>query len=169
MVETMDTNVGRVLDGLNRLGLDENTIVIFTSDNGGYPPITSNLPFRGGKGWAYEGGTREPWLVKWPGVTQPRSECHVPVIFTDVFPTVLEMAGLPLRPDLHCDGTSFAPLLKGDNKPIHDALFLALSPLRQLRLRPIQCPSHRRLEVDRVARRPIGRPLQSRERPRRTK
>ena len=123
MVETMDTNVGRVLDGLKRLGLNENTVVIFTSDNGGYPPITSNLPFRGGKGWAYEGGTREPWLVKWPGVTRPGSECDVPVIFTDVFPTVLEMAGLPLRPDLHCDGVSFAPLLKGEDKPLHDALF----------------------------------------------
>jgi arylsulfatase A-like enzyme len=123
MVETMDTNVGRVLDGLKQLNLDDNTIVIFTSDNGGYPPITSNLPFRGGKGWAYEGGTREPWLVKWPGVTKPHTECHVPVIFTDIFPTVLEMAGLPLRPDLHCDGLSFAPLLKGHNKPLHDALF----------------------------------------------
>ena len=123
MVETMDTNVGRMLDGLKRLGLDENTVVVFTSDNGGYPPIKSNLPFRGGKGWAHEGGTREPWLVKWPGVTRRGSECHVPVIFTDVFPTVLEMAGLPLHPDLHCDGVSFVPLLNGQDKPLHDALF----------------------------------------------
>ena len=123
MVETLDTNVGRVLDKLERLDLDENTIVLFTSDNGGYPPITSNLPFRGGKGWAYEGGTREPWIVKWPGVTQPKTTCDVPVIFTDIFPTVLEMVGLPLRPDLHCDGLSFVPLLKGETKPIHDALF----------------------------------------------
>ena len=80
-------------------------------DNGGYPPITSNLPFRGGKGWAYEGGTREPWIVKWPGVTQPKTTCDVPIVFTDIFPTVLEMVGLPLRPDLHCDGLSFVPLL----------------------------------------------------------
>lgn len=123
MVETMDTNVGRVLDHLKKTGLDKNTIVIFTSDNGGYPPITSNLPFRGGKGWAYEGGTREPWLVKWPGVTQPGSQCDVPVIFTDVFPTVLEMAGLPQRPKLHCDGVSFTSLLKGKEDAIHDALF----------------------------------------------
>ncbi len=123
MVETMDANVGRVLDGLKRMGLDKNTIVIFTSDNGGYPPITSNLPFRGGKGWAYEGGTREPWLVKWPGVTQPGSECRVPVIFTDVFPTVLDMVGLPSRPDLHLDGVSFTPLLRGEDKPLHDAIF----------------------------------------------
>ncbi len=123
MVETMDTNVGRVLDGLKRLGLDEKTIVIFTSDNGGYPPIASNLPFRGGKGWAYEGGTREPWLVKWPGVTKAGSVCDVPVIFTDIFPTVLEIVGLPLRPELHLDGSSMVPLLKGEDKPLHDALF----------------------------------------------
>ena len=123
MVETMDTNVGRLLDGLKRMGLDDNTVVIFTSDNGGYPPVTCNLPFRGGKGWAYEGGVREPWIVKWPGVTRPGSVCDVPVIFTDVFPTVLEMAGLSLRPDLHSDGVSFAPLLSGGQQPIHDALF----------------------------------------------
>ena len=123
MIETMDTNVGRVLNKLEMLNLDENTVVIFTSDNGGYPPITSNLPFRGGKGWAYEGGVREPWIIKWPGVTQPGSKCHVPVIFTDLFPTVLEMAGLPLRPDLHLDGVSITSLLKGNNNPVHKDLF----------------------------------------------
>ncbi|NOY00332.1 MAG: sulfatase, partial [Verrucomicrobia bacterium] len=123
MVETMDTNVGRVLDKLKSLDLDENTIVIFTSDNGGYPPIASNLPFRGGKGWGYEGGIREPWLVKWPGVTQAGSVCDVPVIFTDIFPTVLDMVGLPLQPDLHLDGTSITPLLKGGNESLHEELF----------------------------------------------
>ncbi len=123
MVETLDTNVGRILDGLKQMGIEENTIVIFTSDNGGYPPVASNLPFRGGKGWAYEGGVREPWLVKWPGVTKAGSVCDVPVIFTDIFPTVLEMVGLPLQPDLHLDGTSITALLKGDSKPLHDALF----------------------------------------------
>ncbi len=123
MVETLDTNVGRLLDGLKRMGLENNTIVIFTSDNGGYPPVASNLPFRGGKGWAYEGGVREPWLVKWPGVTQAGSVCDVPVIFTDIFPTVLDMVGLPLRPDLHLDGVSIVPLLKGESGSVHDALF----------------------------------------------
>ena len=110
MVETMDTNVGRIMDGLQKFGLEENTIVIFTSDNGGFPPISCNLPFRGGKGWGYEGGTREPWIVKWPGTTQPGSTCDVPVIFTDIFPTVLEMAGQELRPDLHLDGKSITAL-----------------------------------------------------------
>lgn len=123
MVETMDTNVGRVLDKLKSLDLDKNTIVIFTSDNGGYPPISSNLPFRGGKGWGYEGGIREPWLVKWPGMTQAGSVCDVPVIFTDIFPTVLDMVGLPLQPELHLDGTSITPLLKGGNESLHDELF----------------------------------------------
>jgi len=123
MVETMDTNVGRILDGLKKMNLEENTIVFFTSDNGGYPPITSNLPFRGGKGWAYEGGVREPWLVKWPGVTKAGSVCDVPVIFTDIFPTVLEMTGQSLRPELHLDGTSITSLLKGETAALHDALF----------------------------------------------
>ncbi len=123
MIETMDSNVGRIMDRLDQLNLDKDTIVIFTSDNGGFPPIACNLPFRGGKGWAYEGGTREPWIVKWPGVTKPASRCDIPVIFTDIFPTVLEMANLPLRPDLHCDGVSFTSLLKGENKPIHDCIF----------------------------------------------
>ncbi len=123
MVETMDTNVGRILDGLKEMNLEENTIVIFSSDNGGYPPIASNLPFRGGKGWAYEGGVREPWLVKWPGVTKAGSVCDVPVIFTDIFPTVLDMIGQPLRPDLHLDGTSITSLLKGETEALHDALF----------------------------------------------
>ena len=124
MVETMDTNVGRIIDGLKKLNLEENTIVIFTSDNGGYPPVSCNLPFRGGKGWAYEGGTREPWIVKWPGKTKPGSVCDVPVIFTDIFPTVLEMTGQPQRPELHLDGTSIAPLLLGEKvEKIHDALF----------------------------------------------
>ncbi len=123
MVETLDTNVGRILDGLKQMDLEKNTIVIFSSDNGGYPPIASNLPFRGGKGWAFEGGVREPWLVKWPGVTKAGSVCDVPVIFTDIFPTVLEMVGLPLRPELHLDGVSITSLLKGEGEPVHDALF----------------------------------------------
>jgi arylsulfatase A-like enzyme len=66
---------------------------------------------------------REPWIVKWPGVTKPGSTCDVPVMNTDILPTVLEVAGLPAKPDLHKDGVSFASLLKGETKPVHDALF----------------------------------------------
>ena len=122
MIETMDTNVGRIMAKLVELGLADNTVILFTSDNGGHF-ITSNRPLRGCKGWLYEGGVREPWFVRWPGVTKPGSTCDVPIINTDIFPTLLEAAGLAAMPDLHRDGISIVPLLKGDAKPTHDALF----------------------------------------------
>ena len=117
MVEAMDAAIGRVLDELDRLKLSENTVVFFMSDNGGLSTSeghpTSNLPLRAGKGWLYEGGIREPWLVRWPGVTQSGSVCRTPVISMDFYPTMLEMAGLELRPDQHRDGISLVTLLKG--------------------------------------------------------
>ena len=117
MVEAMDRACGKVLDALKELSLDDNTIVIFMSDNGGLSTSeghpTSNLPLRAGKGWMYEGGIREPMLIKWPGVTKPGSLCGEPVISTDFYPTMLEMAGLDLRPEQHLDGVSLVPLLKG--------------------------------------------------------
>ena len=122
MIETMDTNVGRLMAKLVELGLADNTVILFTSDNGGHF-ITSNRPLRGCKGWLYEGGVREPWFVRWPGVTKPGSTCDVPIINTDIFPTLLEAAGLTAMPVLHRDGVSIVPLLKGDTKPTHDALF----------------------------------------------
>lgn len=122
MVEVLDTNVGRLLARLEALGLAEDTAVLFTSDNGGHH-ITCNLPLRGCKGWLYEGGVREPWIVRWPGVAKPGSVCDVPVASTDLFPTILEMARLAPRPELHRDGCSFAPLLRGRTEPLHDALF----------------------------------------------
>jgi arylsulfatase A-like enzyme len=121
MVESLDQSVGHVLRQLQKLGLDTNTIVFFTSDNGGLSTAegwpTSNLPLRAGKGWPYEGGVREPLLVKWPGVTRPGSVCREPVISTDFYPTILQMADLPLRPAQHKDGVSLAPLLRGDTLP----------------------------------------------------
>lgn len=120
MVEAMDAAVGKVLDALDEQGLADNTIVIFMSDNGGLSTSegspTSNHPLRAGKGWMYEGGIREPMIIKWPGVTAPGSECNVPVTSTDFYPTMLDMAGLPLRPKQHVDGVSLAPLL--DGKPL---------------------------------------------------
>jgi arylsulfatase A-like enzyme len=116
MVEAMDQAVGKVLDKLEELGLAENTIIFFMSDNGGLSTSeghpTSNLPLRAGKGWLYEGGIREPWIVRWPGVTTPGSTTDVPVISTDFYPTILEMAGLPLQKEQHQDGVSFVPVLK---------------------------------------------------------
>jgi arylsulfatase A-like enzyme len=127
MVETMDTAVGRVLAKLKELGLDENTIVCFTSDNGGLSTSegspTSNLPLRGGKGWVYEGGIREPFLVKWPGVTKPGSVCDVPVMSMDFYPTLLEAAGVKRQPDQVVDGVSLVPLLKGGEVLPRKALF----------------------------------------------
>ncbi len=116
MVEAMDLAVGKVLAALEENGLTDNTLVIFFSDNGGLSTSegspTSNLPLRAGKGWLYEGGIREPLLVRWPGVTKPGSTCHTPLISTDFFPTILEATGLPALPKQHLDGTSFASLLK---------------------------------------------------------
>jgi len=122
MIETMDTNVGLLMAKLDELGIADNTLILFTSDNGGHN-VTSNRPLRGCKGWLYEGGVREPWIVKWPGVTKPGSTCDVPVMNTDILPTVLEVCGLPSKPDLHRDGVSFVSLLKGETKPVHEALF----------------------------------------------
>lgn len=117
MVEAMDMAVGKVLAKLKELALDDNTAVIFFSDNGGLSTAegtpTSNLPLRCGKGWLYEGGIREPMIVKWPGVTKPASICHEPVISTDFYPTMLEMASLDPIPKQHLDGLSIVPLLKG--------------------------------------------------------
>ena len=97
------------------------------SDNGGLSTSeghpTSNLPLRGGKGWLYEGGIREPMIVRWPGVTTPGSINNTPVISTDFYPTILEITGSSARPDQHLDGESFTALLNGAADPVHDQLF----------------------------------------------
>ena len=127
MVEAMDLAVGKVLDKLDELGLAENTAVFFTSDNGGLSTSegspTSNLPLRGGKGWLYEGGIREPFLARCPGVTKPGTTCDEQVISTDFYPTMLELAGLPPRPEQHQDGRSLVPLLKGESELEREALY----------------------------------------------
>jgi arylsulfatase A-like enzyme len=121
MVESLDDSVGRVMARLKELNLETNTIIIFTSDNGGLSTAegspTANLPFRTGKGWGYEGGVREPLLIKWPGVTAPGSVSHAPAISTDFYPTILQMLGLPMRPAQHLDGVSIVPTLKGGALP----------------------------------------------------
>jgi arylsulfatase A-like enzyme len=117
MVEAMDLAVGKVLDGLKTHGLEDNTVVFFMSDNGGLSTSeghpTSNLPLRGGKGWMYEGGIREPMMVRWPGVTKPGSVNETPVTSTDFFPTIMEMAGLKPQVPLPIDGVSFTTALRG--------------------------------------------------------
>ena len=121
MVEAMDLAVGKVLAKLDELGRRENTIVIFTSDNGGLSTSegwpTSNLPLRGGKGWMYEGGIREPLIVRWPAVVKAGSVIGTPVGSPDFFPTLLEVAGAKPQPGQVLDGTSLVPLLKGGTLP----------------------------------------------------
>jgi arylsulfatase A-like enzyme len=110
-----------VLAKLDELGLRENTLVIFSSDNGGLSTSegwpTSNLPLRGGKGWIYEGGIREPLLVRWPGVVKPGSIINTPVSSPDFFPTLLETAGAKPQPGQVLDGVSLVPVLKGGSAP----------------------------------------------------
>lgn len=115
MVESLDENVGRLIEWLDDKELRENTVVIFTSDNGGWVQATTNEPLRSYKGHLLEGGIRVPWIVSWPGVTKPGSICRKPVISTDFYPTILETLGLKLRPKQHRDGVSLAPVLRGDS------------------------------------------------------
>jgi len=117
LVESMDDAVGNVLNALKELGLDKNTIVIFTSDNGGVTSgdsySTNNDPLRGGKGYQWEGGIREPYFISVPWMKIEGKKCDVPVSGTDFYPTILDLAGISLMPDQHEDGVSLLPLLKG--------------------------------------------------------
>lgn len=122
MLESLDAAVGRVLDKLAELRLSDNTIVIFTSDNGGHIPTTSNQPFRYGKASCYEGGVRVPLIVHWPGATKPGSACDVPVIGPDLYPTVLAMTGNPVTPT-GSDGLDLTPLLRQSGTIDRDALY----------------------------------------------
>jgi len=126
MIEQMDTAIGRVLSAIESNGIADHTIIIFMSDNGGLSTAeghsTSNMPLRGGKGWLYEGGILEPMTVYVPGMTKPGSTTEVPVTSTDFYPTILELAGLPLIPKQHIDGVSLVPLLQGktlDRGPLY--------------------------------------------------
>lgn len=121
MIETMDQAVGKVLEKLDALGLREKTLVIFTSDNGGLSTSegwpTSNLPLRGGKGWLYEGGIREPLLVRWPAEVKPNTRVRTPVSSPDFLPTLLELAGAVPASGQIVDGVSLLPVVKGGSLP----------------------------------------------------
>jgi arylsulfatase A-like enzyme len=127
MVHSVDESVGRVMAKLAALGLADRTAVVFMSDNGGLSTSegspTSNVPLRAGKGWLYEGGIREPMIISWPGKVEPGSVCDEPVTSTDFYPTMLAMAGLPLRPRQHCDGVSLVPLLKRSGRLRREAIY----------------------------------------------
>ena len=130
MIKSLDEGVGRILSSLERLEIDDETVVIFTSDNGGlvldsseWGPITSNVPLREGKGSSYEGGVRVPLAIRWPGVTEPGRVVDVPAISTDFFPTIVDMVGITTAQAEDMDGESLAPLLRGGETLERNALF----------------------------------------------
>lgn len=123
MIEAMDDAVGRVLAKLDELELAEETLVIFTSDNGAYGGVTSLAPLRGVKGHLYEGGIRVPLIIRWPGMIQAGTESAEPVISMDFFPTILDAAGVERSPDVPLDGESLMPLLEGRGNLERDAIY----------------------------------------------
>lgn len=122
MIEAMDDAVGIVLDKLDELGLAENTIVCFTSDNGGVSSgdaySSSMLPLRGGKGRQWEGGIREPLYVRMHGTIEPNTTCDVPVSGIDFYPTFMDLAELDIPSEQVIDGKSILPLLKGKEEKV---------------------------------------------------
>lgn len=120
MIEGMDRSIGRVLQSLDDLGLKNNTLVIFTSDNGS---LFTHGPLRANKGHLYEGGIRVPWAIRWPGKIKPGSVSEEPIVSTDVFPTLLEVAELKPRPGVPEDGESLVPLLTGKDGLKREAVF----------------------------------------------
>lgn len=128
MIESVDESIGRLVAELEEKEILDNTVIIFTSDNGGYStsnfplPVknqdtiaklpTSVMPYRMGKGWYYEGGIKIPTIVRWPGVTKEGEVIHERIVSTDFYPTMLDIAGIDLIPDQHKDGVSIVPLLK---------------------------------------------------------
>jgi arylsulfatase A-like enzyme len=130
MVESVDQAVGRITRKLDDLRLADDTVIIFTSDNGGLRfegkskvSTTSNAPLRAGKGHVYEGGIREPLIVRWPGAVAPGTVCDVPVTSVDYLPTIREMAGLRSPLPEQVDGASIVPLLRRSGRPRRDALY----------------------------------------------
>ena len=123
MVESVDEGLGRVMKTLREWKLDDRTLVIFTSDNGGFAKATDNSPLRANKGSNYEGGIRVPVIIRWPGKTKPGSVSHEPVISTDFYPTILAATGQKLRPHQHVDGRNLVPVLTGTDSLDREAIY----------------------------------------------
>jgi len=121
MIRGLDDAVGAIRAKLSELGLDERTVIVFFSDNGGYEKFTTNKPLRSGKGWLYEGGIRDPLVVVWPAQTRPGSHSNTPVSSVDFLPTLLSIAGL--EPSAQLDGTDLSPILKGTGTLEREELF----------------------------------------------
>lgn len=112
MLESIDDGVGMIMETLDRLNLDDNTLVIFTSDNGGETNVTSNAPLRGGKSSLYEGGIRIPLIIRWPQVVRAGEICHAPTSNVDFYPTLLDSANVTPDPRQRLDGVSMLPILR---------------------------------------------------------
>ncbi len=126
MLEGMDRSLGDIMTNLKRHGIENNTIIIFMSDNGQPSKASRNVPLRGHKLTPYEGGIRVPMIVKWPGITVPGSDCQDYIIIEDIFPAILELAGVKesVQIDKKTDGVSFVPLLEqSGNYPKDRAIF----------------------------------------------
>ena len=123
MIESIDESVGRVLAALEEEGFAENTVVLFFADNGGYGPITKMHPLRGAKGMLYEGGIREPLVVRWPGKVQAGSSSDTPVIGVDLYPTFLDVAGISSSASYTLDGESLLPILAGEGSLEREAIY----------------------------------------------
>lgn len=123
MVESTDQGVGRILNTLNELHLTDNTVVIFFSDNGGLKGVTDNTPLRGGKGMLYEGGIRVPMIMCCPGRIPAGTRCDTPVIGSDLFPTILELAGIPIPAGREVDGRSIVQLFSDSDRLKRDGIF----------------------------------------------
>jgi len=133
MIESLDQGVGRIMKKLDELQIARKTFVVLFSDNGGVGgyqaigipgnDITSNAPLRGGKGMLYEGGIRVPMIVRWPGMVKPGSISDFPVISTDFYPTLLDIAGVDTPGDYPLDGESLVPVLKRDSALKREAIF----------------------------------------------
>jgi arylsulfatase A-like enzyme len=123
MIEAMDTQIGRVLAALETLKLADETLVIFTSDNGAFGGVTYLDPLRACKGYLYEGGIRVPLIVRWPGVVAAGTTCATPVISMDLHATILEAAGLKPQPGKPVDGESLLPLLRQTGALDREAIY----------------------------------------------
>lgn len=139
LTESVDENIGKMLECLDNLNLTQNTLIIFTSDNGGLLPvtsnlsaITSNLPLRSGKGYPYEGGLRVPLIIKWPGIAKPGTLSNEPVITMDIFTTILEASGFGATAKSQGDGLSLLPVLKNSNYNFDRDLFWHFPHYRQV-------------------------------------
>ncbi|UCG48574.1 MAG: sulfatase [Phycisphaerales bacterium] len=123
MIEAMDAAIGRVFAELDKLELTQNTLVIFTSDNGGFAGVSDNRPLRASKGHLYEGGIRVPMMVRWPVVVRAGTTCQTPVISMDFYPTLLDAAGLAVEAGATLDGESIMPLLKRTGRLKRKAIY----------------------------------------------